>query len=290
MRITACRTRCRRSASTRCASSSSRRLCTGRDVRTPITMLSPRERSRRSIIESYTRQPIRERALPGLEEIIARRDADLVKKVEDQMIQADHDRERELIARMVQNGYDPLEIASAALKLARAGEKELPLEQIQPVVFESRRRRSAEEENTRRPRKEGSSSASRSERYSQSEARSADKSEKPRRSSSEHAGAFEPRSNKAYAGSKAGGKHRKEGEPGYIRLCMNLGDMHGLRPKDVVGAIAGEVGIPGKAIGEISIYRDHTFVDVSEKHARQVLRESVGKYMLRGQPVTLKLA
>ena len=36
-----------------------------------------------------------------------------------------------------------------------------------------------------------------------------------------------------------------------VRLRMNLGETHGLRPRDVVGAIASEVGIPGQAIGSI---------------------------------------
>ena len=61
-------------------------------------------------------------------------------------------------------------------------------------------------------------------------------------------------------------------------------------PSDVVGAIAGEVGIPGRAIGVIDIHDDYTFVDVSEKHVRKVLRESSGSYNLRGQPVMLTLA
>ena len=75
-----------------------------------------------------------------------------------------------------------------------------------------------------------------------------------------------------------------------VRLMMSLGSEHGVRPGDIVGAIASEVGIPGKAIGEIDIRLDHTFVDVAEKHVRQVLKESTGKYFLRGKAVMLKLA
>lgn len=75
-----------------------------------------------------------------------------------------------------------------------------------------------------------------------------------------------------------------------VRLRMNLGKAQGVRPNDVVGAIAGEVGIPGRAIGEIDIRSDHTFVDVSEKHVRRILKLSTGQYSLRGNPVMLKLA
>jgi ATP-dependent RNA helicase DeaD len=57
-----------------------------------------------------------------------------------------------------------------------------------------------------------------------------------------------------------------------------------------VGAIASEVGIPGKAIGSIEILADHTFVDISEQHVHRVLKESTGKYQLRGKAVLLRLA
>ncbi len=75
-----------------------------------------------------------------------------------------------------------------------------------------------------------------------------------------------------------------------VRLRLNLGDAHGVRPGDVVGAIASEVGIPGRAIGAIDIHREFTFVDVSEKHVRQVLQASTGQYLLRGRPAMLTLA
>jgi len=75
-----------------------------------------------------------------------------------------------------------------------------------------------------------------------------------------------------------------------IRLKMNLGEVHGLRPGDVVGAIASEVGIPGRAIGDITIRKNFTLVDVAEKHVMQVLAHSTGQYSLRGKPVMLKLA
>jgi len=79
-------------------------------------------------------------------------------------------------------------------------------------------------------------------------------------------------------------------EPGMVKLWMNLGNKNGIRPGDVVGAIAGESGIPGRAIGEIDIRSDHTYVDVAEQHVKNVLNASEGKYRLRGKPVKLRLA
>jgi ATP-dependent RNA helicase DeaD len=71
---------------------------------------------------------------------------------------------------------------------------------------------------------------------------------------------------------------------------MNLGNRNGLRPGDIVGAIAGETGIPGKAIGEINIQRNYTLLDVMEKHVQSVLKNSNHSYRIKGKPVQIRLA
>lgn len=78
-------------------------------------------------------------------------------------------------------------------------------------------------------------------------------------------------------------------EPGMVRLSLNAGRAHGIQPGDVVGAIAGETGIPGRAIGAIDIHADETFVDVKDIHVDRVLRQ-MQKRTLRGRTVTLKRA
>lgn len=78
-------------------------------------------------------------------------------------------------------------------------------------------------------------------------------------------------------------------EPGMVRLSLNLGKEHGVQPGEIVGAIAGLAGIPGRAIGAISIHQNETFVDVEEAHADRVLRQ-MGKGKLRGKPITMMRA
>ena len=46
--------------------------------------------------------------------------------------------------------------------------------------------------------------------------------------------------------------------------------MHKVAPKDIVGAIAGETGIPGKAIGSIRILDSYSFVEVPREYATEV--------------------
>ncbi|HET9492865.1 MAG TPA: DbpA RNA binding domain-containing protein [Chloroflexia bacterium] len=53
-------------------------------------------------------------------------------------------------------------------------------------------------------------------------------------------------------------------ERGMARLVLNVGREAGVRPGDIVGAIANEAGIPGRTIGAIDIYDRVTFVEVPE--------------------------
>ena len=60
--------------------------------------------------------------------------------------------------------------------------------------------------------------------------------------------------------------------PIQARLFINIGKNHGVDPRHIVGAIAGESGLPGKAIGSIDIYDKYTFVEVPKENAKQVLK------------------
>ena len=84
-------------------------------------------------------------------------------------------------------------------------------------------------------------------------------------------------------------RRKGEREPGMVRFTMNVGEAQGIRPRDVVGAIASEANIPGRAIGAIDIQSQQTFVDVSERHAGKVLR-AMKRCKLRGRPVVLRTA
>jgi ATP-dependent RNA helicase DeaD len=74
-----------------------------------------------------------------------------------------------------------------------------------------------------------------------------------------------------------------------VRLFVGAGRHAGVRPADIVGAIANEAGIPGKAIGAIDIYDDFTFVDVPAEYQAQVL-DGLSGAMVRSQQANVRLA
>ena len=82
---------------------------------------------------------------------------------------------------------------------------------------------------------------------------------------------------------------KRDRERGMVRFVLNAGKAQGIRPGDIVGAIAGEADIPGRDIGAIDIQERHTFVDVAEKHADKVFKR-MKQFRMRQHRLTLKYA
>ena len=76
---------------------------------------------------------------------------------------------------------------------------------------------------------------------------------------------------------------------GMVRLFIDAGREAGVRPADIVGAIAGETGISGQAIGAIDLYDRFAFVEVPSESAEHVLA-GMRHVKIRNRPVRVKLA
>ena len=68
-----------------------------------------------------------------------------------------------------------------------------------------------------------------------------------------------------------------------------MGRQDGLRPADLVGAIAAETGIPGKQIGAIDISDRTAFVEVPKEMAQKVI-DTLSQTPLRNKAVRWALA
>ncbi len=209
---------------------------TGRAGKTgvAITLVTPRERRWLRTIEGFTGQRIKQGTLPAPAAVYARRDARFSAQLQGILAESDLGRELSVVNLLLEAGYDAAEIAAAAVRMARAGELNRPVEEIHEPKERVERERERSSEWSRK-------------------------------------------------------KPSNRNEPGMVRLSLNAGRSHGIQPGDVVGAIAGETGIPGRAIGAIDIHADETFVDVKDIHVDRVLRQ-MQKRTLRGRTVTLKRA
>jgi ATP-dependent RNA helicase DeaD len=73
------------------------------------------------------------------------------------------------------------------------------------------------------------------------------------------------------------------------RLFINLGKISKINPGDIVGAIAGETGIPGDLIGSIEIYDKFSFVEVPKREAEKVI-DVMNRSMIKGKAVNFEVA
>lgn len=74
-----------------------------------------------------------------------------------------------------------------------------------------------------------------------------------------------------------------------IKMHFNVGKKNNVYPGDLVGAIAGESGIPGGTIGNIDIFPKHSFVDVPGQYVGQVL-EKMNRSRVKGKKVRVRVA
>lgn len=85
------------------------------------------------------------------------------------------------------------------------------------------------------------------------------------------------------------GKGQFGPERGMTRLYISVGREDGVRPGDIVGAIANEADIPGRSIGAIEIYDRFTLVDVPGNQSQQVL-SALKDTRIRNQRITASVA
>ena len=95
-----------------------------------LTLVTPKEGWRLGRIEKYMHQTIPEVSLPSIADVQKRRDERFIDKLAEQLALDDFADERTLAENLVAGGYDPLDLAAAAIQLARAGEIKRPVEDI----------------------------------------------------------------------------------------------------------------------------------------------------------------
>lgn len=78
-------------------------------------------------------------------------------------------------------------------------------------------------------------------------------------------------------------------EPGMVRMFINIGKKQKAKPGDILGAIAGESGMPGKLIGTIDMYDKYTFVEVPREYAHEVLA-AMKNAKIKGKKVAVEPA
>jgi ATP-dependent RNA helicase DeaD len=227
-----------------------------------ITFVEPREHRLLRNIQFATKQKIAVGKLPTVNDLRNRR-LELTRAALSEAVQAGElDPFRKLVEDLASE-FDPFDVAAAAVKLAhqasheeegaRADEQDIPI----PHVPE----RQSRGPQPWRERGRGARGPRGKERG-------------------------QPR------GRERGPDRRAEGGRGprswdRVRLFIGSGRAGGLRPGDIVGAIANEAGVPGSAIGAIEIADDFSLVEVPADAAEHVI-ERLRRTKIRGKRVMVR--
>ncbi len=208
-----------------------------------ILFIAPRERNLLRAIERATRQPITPMELPTIAAVNDVRVAKFKQQITDtlaggelalfQRLIEDYEREKNVPA---------VEIAAALAKLARG---DVPLLMEAPK-FEAKKKA------FERDVQAATDKFARPDRPSRDKFERGERSERP---------AFPKKERVARAP-----------DAGMTTYRIEVGYDHGVKPGNIVGAIANEAGLDAKHIGRIEIFEDHSILDLPDGMPADILR------------------
>lgn len=234
-----------------------------------ILFIAPRERNLLKAIERATRQPISVLELPSVEAVNDVR----ISKFKEQIAETIAAGGLEVFHSLIEDyerehNVPAVEIAAALAKMAR-GEVPLLIDKNKPAPRESwgsdkpvsggRFERAERFDRPERPE--------RTERFERPER--AERSERTERSAA-------PRKERV----------AREPDAGMQTFRIAVGHAHGVKPGNIVGAIANEANLDSKYIGRIEIYDDYSTLDLPDSLPSDML-EHLKKVWVAGQQLNI---
>jgi ATP-dependent RNA helicase DeaD len=124
--------------------------------------------------------------------------------------------------------------------------------------------------------------------------RGAGRFDRDSRGGGDRGGRFERGNDRDRSSAPRGPRMDREGKPyrsdeNMVRMFVNIGFDEKISPSNIVGAFAGESGIPGNVLGQIQIENKHTYVDVPKEYANVVLEKMAGA-QIKGKRVLVEIA
>jgi ATP-dependent RNA helicase DeaD len=290
-----------------------------------ILFVTPRERHLLRTIERATRQPIEPMLVPTVQAVNDRRVARFYERIEKGLQAADLDLYRQLISDFAHQREVPeLDVAAAVARMLQ-GDKPLLLsasaEAGGPSSVDAPRGArklrddaSAGKREKRDPRAESASNERKSafrptsdERSSERPARASRKlgeSSAPRNAGDESGDASFPRpprresfgppkseSPSQRSAPREEPKPRKSKVPTDVvfeRYVVDVGSRHGMKPGNLVGAVANEAGLDSKFIGRIDIGEETSTIELPEGMPKEVLQH-LKKTWVAGRPLKMRI-
>jgi ATP-dependent RNA helicase DeaD len=219
-----------------------------------ITFVSGRELYKMQNIIRFTKGKIRRERIPTEEQVEEKRANLFYDSLQKTLEEGQYEKQDALIGRLLDQGYEATDIASALIHLFGRDETPAP----------------AREERPAPRRDDGYSRPERPERFERQER--FDRPEKAERFD-------KPERKPSFAGTGLK-SDRTSGEisheHGMVRLTLGVGRDHDVQPGDVLGVIVGTTKLPKEVVGVIRLQPKQAFVDVAEEHADLIVAKLSG--------------
>lgn len=221
-----------------------------------ILFITGREQRLLKSIERSTRKQIERYEFPSVDSLNDRKLEHFFTRV-DSIMQEELKEYVSIVKKYLQHNPDvePLMVAAALARL-EAGREEFYVKDL-PKLPEARVERGGRERGGREGRREGGQRG-------------------------------EARSGEARRG-KQSSKGRRYSNLPTETYRLEVGETHGVRKGDIVGAIANEAGIASKDMGKIRLFEEHSFIDLPEGMPSQV-HDVLQKVRVRGRPLKISKA
>jgi ATP-dependent RNA helicase DeaD len=232
-----------------------------------ILFIAPRERNMLRAIERATRQVIEPMNLPSVDAVNTLRIAKFKQRISESIAKGEGNLYRPVLEQMeAESGLPLMDIAAALASLAQGATPLLLAgkpERERPPEAQASSARQFEREERARP----------SERDRPSERERPVERERP----FEHERPTDRVPTERHRPAERDEAHverpRKSGPAQMETYRIEVGSVHGIKPGNIVGAIANESGIEGVHIGRVDIREDHSYVDLPEGMPKQIFKE-----------------
>ena len=251
-----------------------------------ITLAEPREQRQLQNIERLTKQKIPFEKVPSVEALRARQMELTTETLREALASGPQERFESVLTELLQE-FNIEQIALAAIKLTHDADQSSLDEVHIPDLSQGDTRDRRDRGDSRERGNRGDSRGDSRERGNRGDSRGDSRERFDRSGSNDRSSRFGRDERPDHGGRFERGSHR--GSSGATaKLYVGLGRKAGIRPQDLVGAIANESGISGRDIGDIKVSDQFSIVEVPSGEMDNILK-SMTNVSIRGKKANIRL-
>lgn len=250
-----------------------------------FTLVVGSERNRLREIMNYTKVKIDKGVIPSFTDVVGIKKGMFIERVAATINEGDLEVFSDSLENLQHAGFTTEQIVAALVKMNMG---------IQKNEFGDENLEGELERQSRKYGREERGGGYRDRDSRGGERRGGGRFDRDSRGGGDRGGRFERGGDRDRDRGPRGPRMDREGKPyrsdeNMVRMFVNIGFNEKISPSNIVGAFAGETGIPGNVLGQIQIENKHTYVDVPKEYAKVVLDKMAGA-AIKGKRVLVEVA